>query len=92
MITKETEAELATLRAKQAEFLARVKARGGNVLEFTAPCCGGKQETHAPTTPIEPGERPWSSMATCTNCGAMYMKNTYHDHVAAAIPPELEKA
>lgn len=71
---------LTDLKNQHADWIARVKAKGGKTLTYTTPCCGGAMEDLAAPT----GES-WDSMAICPHCGSRYMKLTTPKKISALI-------
>lgn len=79
--TKMAPAELAELKRKAEEYNAKLRADGIKLLPYAVPCCGATQESRENTT----GGR-WTTLATCTECGGMYMKITTAEGVTALVP------
>jgi|GEM_PF-6809486 len=73
--------QLAELKRKAEEYNAKLRADGIKLLSYVVPCCGATQESRENNT----GGR-WTTLATCTECGGMYMKITTAEGVTALIP------
>jgi hypothetical protein len=79
-------AELAALKQRHDEYLANLRAQGVTLLSYVVPCCGAKLEAPAASE----GGR-WTSLATCPECGGMFMQITTADKIEA-LRPNGEKA
>ena len=73
---------LPELKRKHDAYNTRLKARGVALLTYTVPCCGGQLEGR----PASPGE-VWDTLATCPLCGALYVKISTAEAIAALAPP-----
>lgn len=71
------------LKQKHEEFIAKIKANGGNTLTFVAPCCSQEIEDRAGNK----GET-WDTLATCPHCGTLYMKVTTEHEIVGSIPAD----
>jgi hypothetical protein len=83
MTNTTTPAELAALKRKNDEYNARLRAQGIKLLPYVVPCCGATLESRENTE----GGR-WTTLATCPECGALYMKITTAEGVTALVPDE----
>lgn len=72
---------LSELKRKSDEYNARLKAKGIAMLAYRSACCSKTLESRA--APV--GQR-WDTLATCPECGALYMKVTTESRVQALIP------
>ena len=76
-------AQLADLKRKHDEYNARLRANGTKLLPYVVPCCGATLEGRENTE----GGR-WTTLATCPECGSLYMKITTAEGITALVPPE----
>lgn len=70
-----------TLKQKHEAYNDRLKAKGVQMLTCILPCCGGTLESRVG----EPG-RQWDTLATCPECGELFMKITTGTNLVALIP------
>lgn len=69
---------LEKLREAQADFVAGVRARGGEVVSYTPPCgCEPIERTRPPRG------QTWDTLATCPSCGSLHFLVMTHDSFRA---------
>lgn len=79
--------DLATLKQQHDAYNAKLRANGITLLSYRVPCCKATLESRA----ANPGET-WDTLATCPECGALYIKISTDNEVKALIPDELQDA
>ena len=68
------------LQQQHQTYIASVKADGGKILTFPAPCCGQDIET-----PAAPEGDTFNTLAVCINCGESYFRNVSNTSVEAHL-------
>lgn len=76
--------DLATIKQQHDAYNERLRTKGFTLLSYRVPCCGATQWSR----PANPGER-WDTLATCTECGALYIKIS-RDNTIEALSPDDE--
>jgi hypothetical protein len=74
-------ATLADLKRRGDAYNERLRAKGVTLLPYVVPCCGSTLESRA----AEAGGR-WDTLATCPECGGLYMKISTADKIEALVP------
>lgn len=74
-------AGLQVLRDRYYEYISTMRAGGGHLREFTAPCCQTLTQTLAPED-----SDVWNTTCSCPWCGELYVKIVSHEDVKAFTP------
>jgi hypothetical protein len=72
---------LAQLKRQHEEYNMRLEIDGHKLLKYRVPCCGALLKSRAANA----GET-WGTLATCPDCGEMYMKISTATEIRALVP------